>query len=98
MRWLTYRDGEGDIGSVIGTQARTADRHAMRIAFAAREIEHVAHDHVFVGVVRAHAIGRMNRFVVETFEIDRVRAIDSDLAGIDVAAHGTDQTEIFVLR
>jgi predicted alpha/beta superfamily hydrolase len=39
----------------------------------------------------------MNRFVIETFEIDRVRAIDRDFACIDIAAHRTDESEVFVL-
>jgi hypothetical protein len=39
----------------------------------------------------------MNRFVVETFQIDGVWAIDGELACIDIAARRTDQTEIFVL-
>jgi hypothetical protein len=88
---------KSDIGGVIGPEACAADRHAMTIAFAPGEIEYVAHDHVFVGVVRPHPIGRMNRFVVETFQIDGVRAIDGDLACIDIAAHRADQSEIFVL-
>src|SRR5438309_9358183 len=47
--------------------------------------------------MRAHPIRGMNRFVVETFEIDCVRAIDRDFACIDIAANGTDESEVFVL-
>ena len=75
---------------VIGAKAGAADCHALTIAFAAREIEHVADDHIFIGVVCAHPVGWMNRFVVKTFQIDRVRAINRHPAGIDIAA--TDPT------
>jgi hypothetical protein len=47
--------------------------------------------------VRPHPIGRLNRFVVETFQVDGVRAIDGDFARIYLTAHRTNQTEIFVL-
>src|SRR5438874_1280639 len=47
--------------------------------------------------MRPHSIRWMNRFVVETFEIDRVRAIDRDFSCIDIAANGTDESEVFVL-
>jgi hypothetical protein len=43
--------------------------------------------------MRPHPIGGMNRFVIETFEIDRVRAIDGDSAGIDVTGNGTDEAK-----
>ena len=88
---------KSDIGGMIGPEAGAADRDAMTIAFAPCEIEHIPHDHVFVGVMRAHPIGRMNRFVIKTFKIDRVRAIDGDSAGIDVTGNGTDEAEVFVL-
>ena len=88
---------KSDIGGVIGPEAGAADCDAMTIAFAPGEIEHIAHDHVFVGVMRPHPIGGMNRFVIETFEIDRVRAIDGDSAGIDVTGNGIDKAEVFVL-
>src|SRR6266567_1569683 len=88
---------KSNIGGVIGAEARPANCDAMTIAFAARKIEYVAHDHVFVGVVRPHPISRMNRFIVETFQIDGVRAIDGDFACIYIAAHRTDQAEILIL-
>src|SRR6202165_1285515 len=86
-----------DVSGVIRAETRTAHRHAMAIAFAPCQIEHVAHDHIFIGVVRAHPVGRMDRFIVETVEIDRVRAINRDFACIDIAANGTDESEVFVL-
>src|SRR5437588_1081000 len=88
---------KSDIGGVIGPETRAAHRDSLTQTFAARQIEHVAHDHIFVGIMRAHPIRGMNRFVVETFEIDRVRAIDRDFACIDIAANGTDESEVFVL-
>src|SRR6266478_972777 len=86
-----------NVRGVIGAETRTAHRHAMARTFAARKIEHITHDHAFVSIMRAHPIRGMNRFVVETFEIDRVRAIDRDFACIDIAANGTDESEVFVL-
>jgi hypothetical protein len=47
--------------------------------------------------MRPHPIRGMDRFVVETFEIDRVRALDRDFACVDIAANGTDESEVFVL-
>jgi len=88
---------KSNIGSVISAEARAADRNAMTIAFAPCEIEHVSHDHVFVSVVRAHPVRGMNRFIVETLKVDGVRAINRDSAGVDVASHGTDESEVFVL-
>ena len=73
-------DGVGmtksNIGSVIGTKTGSADCHTMAVTFAAREIEHVAHDDVFVRVMGPHPVGWMNRFIVKTVQIYRVRAID----------------------
>ena len=88
---------KSDIGGVIGPEAGAADCDAMTIAFAPGEIEYVAHDHVFISIVRPHPVRGMNRFVIETFEIDGVRAIDGDSAGIDVTGNGTDEAEVFVL-
>src|SRR6266566_7261900 len=88
---------KSDIGGVISPEAGAADCDAMTIAFAPGEIEYVAHDHIFIGVMRPHPIGRMNRFVIETFEIDSIRAIDGDSAGIDVTGNGIDEAEVFVL-
>jgi hypothetical protein len=67
------------------------------LSFAPGKIEDVAHDHVFAGVARTHPIRGMNRLGVKTLEVNRVRALNSDLGRIDVAAHRTDQTEILVL-
>src|SRR4029077_14148812 len=39
----------------------------------------------------------MDRFIVGTFEIDRVRAINRDFACIDIATNGADESEVFVL-
>jgi hypothetical protein len=39
----------------------------------------------------------MNRFIVRTFQIDGVRAINRQPASIDIAAHRSDHTKIFVL-
>ena len=43
-----------------------------------------------------HSIGGMNRFVVETLQIDRVRAINGDFPIIDVPRNGADQPEILI--
>src|ERR1700738_1376821 len=88
---------KSNIRSVIGTKTGSADRHTMTVAFAAREIEHVAHDYVFIRVMCAHPIGWMNRFIVKTFQIDGVWAVDRHSARVDIAAHRPDQAEIFVL-
>src|SRR5437016_11045305 len=96
---MTYqiRMTESDIGRMIRAEARAGDCDPMTIAFAARKIEDITDDHVFVRVVGAHPISRVNRFVVEAFQIDRVRAIDGDFACIDISAHRTDQPEVYVL-
>src|SRR5207237_4750206 len=86
-----------DVARVVGAETRTAHGHPMSMTFAPRVFEYVAHDHAFVSIMRSHPIGRMNCLVVKTVEIDRVRAINRDLAGIDVGSDRTDQTEIFVL-
>src|SRR5437660_9722170 len=88
---------ESDVPGMISTEACAAHGHAMTIAFATRQIENVAHNHVFVGVMRAHAVGRVNRFVVKTFEIDRVRAINRNLAGIDISSDRANEAEVLVL-
>ena len=86
-----------DVGRVISSEARAAHRHPMTIAFAPREIEYIVYDDVLVSIVRPHSVGGMNSFIVEAFQIDRVRAVNSNLAGIDIAGNGANQTEIFVL-
>ena len=78
---------KGDVAGVIGAEARAADRDAVTIALAPGEIEYVAHDHAFVDVVRPYPISRMDRFVIETFQIDGVRAINGEVTCIDMAAH-----------
>ena len=88
---------KSDVRRVICSEARTANCDAMTIAFAAREIEYIAHDYVLVRVMCAHPIGWMNRFVVKTFEVDGVRAIDRHSARIDIIAHGTNQAKVLVL-
>src|SRR5439155_7702685 len=85
------------IGSMIRVKGCATNRHAMNRAFAPREIEHIAHDYVFVRIMCAHPIGWMNRLIVETFQIDGVRAINRHSAGIDIAAYGPDQAKILVL-
>src|SRR6266496_3912678 len=79
------RMAKGDVGGVIRAETRAANGHAMAATFTPREIEHIADDHIFISVVRFHSIGRMNFLVVETFQIDRVRAINGDFASIDIA-------------
>src|ERR1700719_1584835 len=86
-----------DVCGVISAQARAANRHARRMAFAPRQIEDVIHNHIFIGVVSPHSIRRMNPFVVKTFEINRVRTVNSQPTGIDVTSNGADQSEILVL-
>ena len=94
-------DGVGvtkrNIGGMIRPQAGTTDSDAMTSGLAKCEIEHVAHDHIFVRVVGPHSIGRVNRFIVKAFQIDCVRAVDRDFTRIDIAAHRTSQAEILVL-
>src|SRR5438067_9719503 len=82
---------------MISAEARAAHRYAMTMTFAPREIENVVHDDALVGVVGFHSIGWVNVFVVETFEINRVRAVNRDFAVIDVPRDGIDQVEILVL-
>ena len=79
---------EGDVGGVISAQARAANRHARRRTFPPREVENVVQDHALESVVRAHPIGRMNLLVVKAVEIDRVGAINRDLAAIDISSDG----------
>ena len=69
----------------------------MRVAFASREIEHVAHDYIFIRIMCAHPIGWMDRFIVKTFQVDGVRAVDRHSARLDIAAHRADQAKILVL-
>src|SRR6266480_4536784 len=88
---------KGDVSGVIGAKARTAHRHPVTIAFAPCEIEYVVDDDIFVSVVRPHTISGMNALVVEAVQVDRVRAVNSDLSRINIASHGIDQTEIFIL-
>ncbi len=82
---------------MIRAEACAAHGHAVTGTFAAREIEHVAHNHILVGVMRAHAIGRMNRLVVETVEIDRIRAINCHSSTIDEVGDRIDDVKILVL-
>jgi len=86
-----------NVSGVICAQASTANRDAMTMALAACEIEHVAHDHIFVRVLGPHSIGRVNRFIVKAFQINCVRAADRDFTRIDMAAHRTGQPKILVL-
>lgn len=51
---------KGDISSVVSAEARTTNRDPMITAFTTRDIEYIAHNHVFVRVVRAHPIGWTN--------------------------------------
>src|SRR6266576_2802289 len=88
---------KSNIGSMIRAKGGATDRDAMSRAFAPREIEHVAHDYVFVRIVRAHPIGWINRLIVKTLQIDGVRAINRHSTGIDIAAYRSDQAKILVL-
>src|SRR5438874_13547691 len=54
---------KSNIRSVISAEARAADRNAMTIAFPPCEIEHVAHDYVYVSVVRARTVRGTNGFL-----------------------------------
>src|ERR1700737_5591373 len=65
-----------DVGGVIRAETRTAHGHTMTMTFAPCVFEHVADNHVFVGVVRLYPIRRMNSFVVTTVHMDRVRAVN----------------------
>src|SRR5437867_8028790 len=87
---------KGNVCGVVSAQARAADCHPMSRTFASREVEHVANNHVFVRVMGPHSIGGMNRFVVETSQIDRVRAVNCYFAAVDVPRHSTDQPEILI--
>src|SRR6266496_2651970 len=88
---------KSNIRRVIGTKTGSADCHTMTVTFAAREIEDVPHDYVFIRVMCVHPVGWMKRFIVKALQIDRVRAINRHPASIDVAAQGADQTKILVL-
>src|SRR5207244_6338838 len=46
---------------------------------------------------RAHPVGRMNRFVVEAVQINRVRTINSDFPVIDEPSDRIDETEVLIL-
>jgi len=80
-----------NVSGVICAQASTANRDAMTMALAACQIEYVARDHIFVRVVGPHSIGRVNRFIIKAFQINRVRAVDRDFTCIDIAAHRVGQ-------
>lgn len=88
---------EGNIGGVIGAEARSAQPDAMGAAFSAREIEDIMHNHIFIGNMSPDAIGGMNAFVVEAVEIDGVGAINGDAVVIDEPGHRIDQAEILGL-
>src|SRR6266702_3303128 len=88
---------KSNIGSMIRAKGGATNRDAMGRAFAPREIEHVAHNYVFVRIMCAHSIGWMNRLIVKTFQIDGVRAINRHSAGIAIAAYSPDQAKILVL-
>src|SRR5213080_112196 len=79
-----------NVRGMIGAQTGATNRNATC------EIEHLAHYHVFVRVVSPHPIGRVNRFVVKTLQIDRVWAANSDSAIVDVPRHGSDQPKILI--
>src|SRR5882724_2297087 len=87
---------KGNIGRVVSAEAPAADCHLMSRAFAAREVEHVANDHLFECVMGAHSIGRVNRFVVKTLQIDRVWAVDRDFAIVDEPRQGADESQILI--
>ena len=74
---------KGNVGCMIRAQARAADCHPLSRTFPPRKIEHVAHDHIFVRAVGPHAIGRMDRFIVEALRIDSIRAVNCDSAVVD---------------
>src|SRR5437588_4076763 len=88
---------ESDVGGVIRAQTCAADPDPVGTAFAPREIKYFMHDNIFVGDVSANAIGRVNRFVVKTVEINRIRAIDGHSVVIHEPGDGIDQSKIFVL-
>src|SRR5438445_11214381 len=88
---------ERDISGVITAAGRYANGDSTSMGLASRQIEYVVYDHIFVSVMGFHPIGRVNFFVVKTFEIDRVRAIDGDFAVVDVPGNRIDQTEILGL-
>lgn len=88
---------KGDIGRVISTQARATNSHARTRTLASRVIKNVINDYAFEGVVRPHAIGRMNRLIVKAVEIDRVGTIDCDSTAIDEGRARCGQPKIVVL-
>src|ERR1051326_3278590 len=89
---------ERDVGGVISAETGPTYGHSMIMAFTARQIENVANDHLFVSIVRPHSVGRMNSLIVETVDIDRVRAVTSNLAIVDIPRDRADQAEILVLE
>jgi hypothetical protein len=81
---------------MVSTQAGAADCYPIGRTFPPRKIEHVMNDHIFVGVMRPHSIGGMNRFIVKAFQIDRIRAVNRDFAIVDVRRYGSDQPKVLV--
>lgn len=88
---------KGDVGGVICAQTRAANADAMRGTFASRQIEDVVDDHALKRDMSNDAIGRMDRFVVKTRGIDRIRTINRDSAAIDERRTSIGELEILVL-
>src|SRR5439155_3059489 len=51
---------EGNIGRVISAQTGSANCDSMATALPPRKIEHVMDDHIFIRVMGAHTISRMD--------------------------------------
>src|SRR5262249_33634139 len=83
-----------NIDRVITAEARATDRDMVPAAIAARKIEHVMHDHVFVTHVGLYAIGRMNPLVVPALRVNRVRAVNGHTTGVDIPRHGIYEAKI----
>ena len=88
---------KGNVGRVISAETGSANCDSMATALPPRKIEHVMHDHIFIGVMSAHTVGRMDWFVVKAFQIDCVRAVHRNSACIDKRAHRANDSEILVL-
>ena len=91
------RVAERDVRRVVGAEARAPHRHPVAVALPPGEVENVVDDHVFVAHLRAHAIGGMDALVVPTVQINGVRAIHGDPAGLHEPADGLHQPEFLVL-
>ena len=96
---MTDRVGmaKGDVGGVIGAEARAAHRRPVRAAFAPRQIENIVHDDIFVGDVRRASDRPDESLCCKNCRDRSIRAINGDSVVIDEPSDRIDQAKIFVL-